>query len=292
MIASERIELAVRAAPLHGEGPWWDSENRTLLWVDMVGRMVYRSDPLLGTSRSWAQPDTTAAAIGTSNGGTLVLLGSGLAMLDELTGAVTWHEQVAGHGDVVRFNDGACDPEGRLLFGSKTGDPAAQPGALYVLEGRRPARRAFTPMVTSNGVAWSTDGRTLFVVDSASRSVKVLSYDLDGGLVTGQRDEWATPGPGSPDGMAIDVDDHLWIAMYGAGRVLRVAPGGRVVDVAHLPVTGVTSCTFGSDGYDHLYVTTSPFSLEATERASQPEAGSVFAIRTNVTGVPDRRFAN
>lgn len=285
--------LALAAAPLHGEGPWWDARGGLLLWVDMVGKRIHKSDPSRGTDVAIPMPEIVGAVVGRERGGIAVLLESGFAaVLDD--GRVSWLSLLTADGakSRFRFNDGKCDSAGRFLGGTRsyTQEPGAD--ALFQLDATHSVRRLVTGLTTSNGLAWAADGRTMYLVDSGARSIRVYGYDHDSGNVTSERRVIDVPSEhGVPDGMTIDADGCLWVATYGSGCVRRYTPDGRLDTTVTLPVTGVTSCAFGGADFADLYVTTSPYSLNESERAAQPEAGCVFVCRPGVSGRPEPYFA-
>jgi sugar lactone lactonase YvrE len=147
-------------------------------------------------------------------------------------------------------------------------------------------------LAISNGLAWTEDGRTLYIVDSGKRVIRVLGYDIDEGTITAERAPIEVPrtADGAPDGLTIDAEGCLWVAMYGAGIVRRYTPQGRPDALVTVPVTGVTSCVFGGPSLADLYITTSPYSLSADDRLRQPEAGGVFVCRPGVPGRPEPCF--
>lgn len=284
-------EVALRAAPIHGEGPWWDGRAGVLWWVDILAMEIHRSDPATGSDACWRVPEHVGAVVGRSSGGAVALLQSGFAAIDE-RGDLTWLAQVEAHDATTRFNDGKCDPLGRLVGGTLSYLKTRGAGSLYRLDVDHSVTRLLTGLTLSNGLAWSPDGETMYLIDSGSRSLKMYGYDddrgSDGHLTP--RDEIAL-GPGVPDGMTIDSEGCLWVAMYGAGLVRRFTPKGQAVRQVVVPATGVTSCIFGGSRLDQLYVTTSSYSLSAEERRAQPDAGSIFVCAPGVSGRPEPFFA-
>jgi sugar lactone lactonase YvrE len=285
--------LAFPASPLHGEGPWWAAREQELVWVDMVGPSVHLVDLITGSERSYPTPEYTGVAVGRERGGLIVMMGSGIAELETGSGVIDWILRVPGTGGDVKFNDGKCDPRGRFVCGTKSAVPEVTPGSLYVLDPDLSLRKAFTGMSLSNGLAWSQDGGTLYAVDSGPRLIRVFTYDLDSGTVGAERVPIEMPAEvtGIPDGMAIDADGCLWVAMHRGGTVRRFTPEGRLDATVSLPVTGATACAFGGPGLEDLYITTSPYVLGPQERAAQPHAGSIFACRPGVKGLPEPYFA-
>ena len=293
MNRSIQAQLAFSASPLHGEGPWWGVRERELVWVDMVGPSVHRLDPATGSDTGYGMPEDTGVAVGRQRGGLIVMMGSGVAAMDTTTGTLEWIVHVPGTGGEVRFNDGKCDPMGRFVCGTKSAIPDVAPGSLYVLDPDLSLRKVFTGLALSNGLAFSEDGATLYLVDSRPRLIRVFDYDTGDGTVTAERSPIEMPPEvvGSPDGMTIDADGCLWVAMHRGGTVRRFTPAGRLDATVQLPVTGSTACAFGGPRLEDLYVTTSPYTLSPQERVEQPLAGSLFVCRPGETGRPEPYFA-
>jgi sugar lactone lactonase YvrE len=184
------------------------------------------------------------------------------------------------------MNEGGCDPDGRFYCGSMA--YALTPGAasLYRLDPDGSVTTVLGDLTISNGLEWSPDGRLAYYVDSATGRIDVMDYDGDRGLT--HRRPFATVDAGSPDGLTVDSEGGIWVAIWGGHAVHRFTPEGALSEVVELPVTQVTACTFGGADLDELFITTSREGLPASE---EPVAGSLFRVRPGVTGLPVRRFA-
>jgi sugar lactone lactonase YvrE len=190
------------------------------------------------------------------------------------------------------MNDGACDPAGRFWAGSMAYDLAPGLGSLHVLDVDGSVRTVLTGLTISNGIGWSPDGGTMYLVDSGPKTVEAFDFDVDRGEISRRRtlvriDEG---GPG-PDGLTVDDEGQLWVAVYGGAALRRYTPSGREVARVRLPVSQPTSCWFGGPGRDLLFVTTCWEHLDATQRAAQPDAGRVFLARPRATGPPATPYA-
>lgn len=279
-----RADLVLQRKSIHPEGPWWSVHTNQLWWVDILAMTVHRSDPATGSDSEWQVPEHIGAVVGRSSGGAVALLRSGCAAISE-NGELTWLAKLA-RDDNTRFNDGKCDPLGRLVGGTLSYDRTPGAGSLYRLERDHSLTRLLTGLTLSNGLAWSEDGCTLYLVDSGDRTLTAYAY-VDSELRPLSR---RIVGPGIPDGMTIDRDGFLWVAMYGAGCVQRFGPNGEADLQVSLPVTGVTSCAFGGPDLDVLYITTSAYSLSDAEKRLQPGAGGIFACSTGSRGRPEPSF--
>jgi sugar lactone lactonase YvrE len=272
------------------ESPIWDAGTRSLLWVDIMAGDVHRLDPATGRDRL-THVDVPVGAVAARRGGGLILAaGVGFAALDEQAGTLGWL-WTGGHGD--RMNDGKCDPAGRFLAGTLT--YARDPGAcgLYRLDPGGQVSTLLDGVTLSNGLGWSPAGDLMYFADTPLERVDVLDYDLATGEVAGRRlfvDLHDVPG--RPDGLTVDQDGAVWIAMARGGAVRRYTAGGRLDLVIEFPVQLVTSVTFGGDGLGDLYATTSREHLSEADLAGQPLAGSVFVVAgTGARGLPANAYA-
>lgn len=269
-----------------GEGPAWDERTQTLVWVDITQGEVRRSTAA-GMPFTRVQVGThVGAALPTDDDRLLLALRGGFGLLAP-DGTV--EELLEVEPDpAVRFNDAKCDPRGRAFAGTMA--YALTPGAarLYRLDtgdGVR-ATAVLERMTLSNGLAWSADGGTMWVIDSGPRTVTAYAYDLDSGELgsVAARFEPEAPPPAMPDGMCVDDDGALWIAVWGAGEVRRYTPDGTLDTVVRTPVSQVSSCCFGGAAGDTLFITSARYELSPRRLAEEPLAGSLFAVAPGVTG--------
>jgi sugar lactone lactonase YvrE len=272
------------------ESPIWDAGTRSLLWVDIMAGDVHRLDPATGQDLV-THVDVPVGAVAARRGGGLILAaGVGFATLDEQAGTLGW---LWAGGDGDRMNDGKCDPAGRFLAGTLT--YARDPGAcgLYRLEAGGQVSTLLDGVTLSNGLGWSPAGDLMYFADTPLERVDVLDYDLATGEVAGRRPFVDLHDvPGRPDGLTVDQDGAVWIAMARGGAVRRYTADGRLDLVIEFPVRLVTSVTFGGDGLGDLYVTTSREHLSETDLAGQPLAGSVFLVAgTGARGLPANTYA-
>ena len=285
-------ELIIDARAELGEGPCWDVHAGVLWWVNITAGEVHRFDPRSGEDRVFAAGENVCMAIPRARGGILLGLERGLGVLDEATGEIERiSEAPEPHGN--RFNDGKCDPIGRLLIGSLAKDETPHAGTLY----RVGMDLGFAVLVgevsCSNGLAWSADGQTLYYIDSPTRQVAAYDYDIGMGALTGHRVAVQVPeAMGWPDGMAIDAEGTLWVAHWGAGCVARWDPAsGELIERIELPASLVSSCAFGGEDLRDLYITTAWEGMDAAARAREPQAGGLFRVRPGVAGVACVSFA-
>ncbi len=272
--------LPVPAAAL-GEGPCWDSSSGSLYWVDIPAGRVHRLDGD-GAHRSWDAGQPVSAVVARASGGLVLAARDGFLSLDPDTGVVA--PLVAlGLAAGVRMNDGACDCAGRLFAGSMADDEAPERGTLYRLDPDHSVRTVIPRVTISNGIGWSPDGGLMYYVDSPTRRVDVLDYSPATGTVAGRRPfAGINAGDAMPDGLAVDADGSVWVAVWDGGAVLRFSPAGRLQQRLELPAPRVTSCAFGGPDMETLYITT----------AAGPgdRGGEVFSLRVGVAGLASHAY--
>jgi sugar lactone lactonase YvrE len=225
-----------------------------------------------------------------ARGGMLAATKSGIHFLDTGTGRLEPAARPETQLPDNRFNDGRCDRQGRFWAGTMSDARRDPVGTLYRLD----ADLACTPLrnaiIIPNSLAWSPDGRTMYFADTFRHTIWAWDYDPATGAATRER-VFADTGAGRPDGSCVDADGCLWNAEYGAARIVRYTPGGKVDRAVELPVDNPTCCCFGGPGLDELYITSARQRLSAADLARQPLAGSVLAVRPGVRGLPESRFA-
>lgn len=285
------MEVAIRAEAKLGEGPRWDAATRRLLWVDIEAGALHLFDPSRDDDRAIPLGNRVGAAAPTEAGGILVALADRLAVVDLDDEAVRTLVTIP-HGDGLRLNDGACDPAGRFWVGSMALDYATGAGALYRYSRAGGLERVLDAVTLSNGLGWSPDGGTMYYVDSMTYRVDRFDFDLSTGAVSDRQPFVAIErGAGIPDGLAVDHEGGIWVALWGRGALRRYSPGGELERVLAVPTDNVTACCFGGDDGRSLYITTASVDLDADQRRRQPLAGSVFVTEVDVSGPPAQPFA-
>lgn len=277
------IEVVTAAAAELGEGPVWDARSSRLVWVDITAKRIHLTDTLSGASEVIEVPLDVGAVAPRAAGGFVAALQDGFWVVGDgpAQRIVTVPEARPG----LRFNDGKCDPAGRFWAGTMAYDQAVGAGALYRLDRDGSAALVLDAVTVSNGLAWSLDGRTMHYVDTPTQRIDAFSYDPSTGTISDRRAEiHFVPERGAPDGMTMDAEGGLWIALWGGGVVHRYLDG-RLERVISLPVSQPTSCCFGGDGLDELYITSACQGLSPQERRAQPLAGALFRVRPGVRGL-------
>lgn len=269
-----------------GEGPVWDEERHELWWVDITQGLLHT------TSLSDGQDDVLAVgtmlgAVALAEDGRLVAaVANGLGTI-ERTGLTVDHPILADPR--LRMNDAACDRRGRFFAGSLTMNFEPHRGRLHMWQPGSDPITVLEGLTQPNGLAWSPDDSTFYLVDTVQRVVFAFDYHLDDGRLDKQRVAVDLPGgQGEPDGLCVDVEGCLWLAMWGGGEVRRYDPHGREVGRVRLPVSQPT-CPAYLSGHT-MVVTSARAGLDEKALADQPLAGSVFALDVGVAGVPVGRF--
>ncbi|MBU6535896.1 SMP-30/gluconolactonase/LRE family protein [Streptomyces sp. NPDC057245] len=287
-------EVAVPAQATLGEGPTWDPATRRLLWIDILGSRVHTYDPSDGR-RTVRRTEQHVGAVKPRAGGGLVLnLRDGVGLLDP-DDTFRWlhREPVPGR----RANDAAVAPDGSLWAGTMRYDEAPGGGTLSRYAGDGTAELLLDDVTVSNGTGWSPDGRLMYYVDTPTRRIDVFDVHADGdtgagesgdGRITGRRPlARIEDGAGFPDGLCVDADGCVWVALWDGGAVRRYTPAGELDRVITLPVPRVTACAFGGPDLTDLYITTARVGLTAPH----PLAGSLLVVPGAGQGVAQPAFA-
>ena len=316
MIAPLTATLAVDSRDTIGEGPAWDEAQKRLLWSDNGSGVIHevRSDGKnrWRETRRWNLGRPIAAAI-PRRGGVIVVGGTEAFLLDD-AGRVTPFARIDADPNQVRFNDAKCDLRGRLWAGTRDADFSV-PGrkitagrcALYRIDPNGAVTKILQNVSLSNGLDWSPDGRILYYIDTYTRAIDAFDFDMDHGSIGERRTVVRIrEGEGLPDGMTVDRDGYLWVAIAGAGQVRRYSPDGALLARVDVPTPTVTSCAFGGEGGAELFITsarvrlpvraleslTHGLDLEMAEQLPTISgAGGLFTVRPGPTGPPATPFA-
>lgn len=294
------VQVAVAQPSALGESPVWHPREQVLYYCDIAGRCVNRFDPATGDLQHWAFDAEVASLAPMLDGGLLLAARDGLWRLDVPSGRRTLLAPPPYSPQTERFNDGKCDPQGRFWVGTLYEPRDDARAALYCYHHGSLTKQA-GGVTTSNGLAWSPDGRTLYWSDTKSHAIYAFDFDATDGTLSGRRVFQQFPlkpaGPtpagygGRPDGAAVDVDGNYWVAMFEGQRVLCLSPSGRLLREVLLPVQCPTMPCFGGADLKTLYITTARQNRPAAELAQQPLAGCVFSMRVGTPGLPAHLYA-
>lgn len=278
-----RAEPITRPVAYHGEGPVWSDRWGGLRWVDMLA-----GDVLALTSEGDVLRrhvgEVAAALRPRRTGGAVIAVERGFA-LEAPDGTLT-HLREVWSDPSTRMNDGGCDPDGRFYCGSMAYDQRPGGGSLYRLDPDGRVHTVLRGVTISNGLEWSPDGRLAYYNDTPTGRVAVFDYDVEAGLTSMRTFVEIASGDGYPDGLTVDEEGGVWVALYGGAAVRRYTRDGRLDAVITVPATKPTACCFGPGG--ELFITTTREGLHPGE---DPLAGSLFRARAGVNGLPAREFA-
>ncbi|MFD5516558.1 SMP-30/gluconolactonase/LRE family protein [Streptomyces sp. NPDC127066] len=295
------VEVAVQAHAALGEGPTWDSRAGRLIWVDVLGSRIHTYDPVSGRRTVLATEQHVGAAKPRTGGGLVVNLRDGVGLYGPAGsgepsagaggtdgaapagGSFRWlhREPVPGR----RANDAAVAPDGSLWCGTMRYDEAPGGGTLSRIAPDGTVRTILDDVTVSNGTGWSPDGRRVYYVDSPTRRIDV--FDIGDDRLPVDRRPFATVGDGFPDGLTVDAEGGVWVALWDGGAVRRYTPDGELDRVLELPVRRPTACAFGGADLTDLYITTARTGLAAPH----PMSGSLLVVPGAGKGLPQPEFA-
>jgi sugar lactone lactonase YvrE len=278
----------------HCEGPVWDDVRSELLWVDIGDGVLHRGRPGAGGTIEHLGALTIDGPLGAvapaAGGGWVVAAGPGFGLLRE-DGALEWLARPDAGRPEVRMNDGAVDPAGRFWAGTMAYDTSPGAGTLYRLDPDGTCSAMVAATTISNGLGWSADGTTMWFADSGEGTVDAFDFDAGSGAIERRRTVIRVdPADGVPDGLCVDAEDHIWLALWDGGEVRRHTPAGELVARVAVDAARPTSCCFGGRDLATLYISTASVDLTAEQRAAQPLAGRLFRADVGVRGVAHPRF--
>lgn len=274
-----------------GEGPLWDPAIGRLIYVDITGRTVHQFDPVTGRDRPMAAPAMVGAVGLTMRGDWIAAAGGSFVRIDPTSGTFTTVAEVESPDRRTRMNDGAVDPAGRFWAGTMSLDGVEGQGTLYRLDAGGTVTPVLAPVTTSNGPAWSPDGKTMYYVDTRTRRIDVLDFDVETGACRNRRTFVDFTGQvGRPDGVIVDESGGVWVGLWMGHAAHRYTPDGTLDTIVDVPASCVTKCAFGGADLRDLYITTARLPGDDSDRSIEPQAGGLFHVRPGYRGLPPARF--
>jgi sugar lactone lactonase YvrE len=286
-----QAECVFEGKDVLGEGPVWDEKLGELFWVDIESRKLKRYRSIDGKTSEYSFEQKIGCAVPSDDGSWIIALEDGFYRFDPESGSSTL---IVNTPDAVlnnRLNDGKCDPAGRMWAGTMS-KKWQRDASLYTLEANHKLTVRLPGVVCSNGLAWNSEATTMYYIDSYERIVYAFDYDAGTGNISNQRAAitFTDEEKGGPDGMSIDSEGNLWIGHWGGWQVSCWNPRtSEKLAIVELPVHNVTSCAFGGEHLDELYITTTITGNDGNDMSKQPLAGGLFRVKLNVKGLPVQR---
>ena len=277
------LEVVVKHTCLLGEGPVWDAKRKVIYWVDILNGKIHEYQPRENIHITLPVQQMIGALAVRTNGNFIAALQNGFAFIDRISGEIKMLGDPESHLPGNRFNDGKCDPAGRFFAGTMSLSEAPNAGNVYVIEKDLAITKKLESVTVSNGMAWSADHQKFYYIDSPTFQVVSYDYDAASGNITNKKTIIQIPEKeGSPDGMTIDREGMLWVAHWDGWQVARWDPvtGQKLLSI-QLPVARVTSCTFGGEDLQDLYITSARVGIPEKELEKQPLAGSLFVVKNS-----------
>lgn len=281
-------ELVLDSKARLGEGSVWDNRTHLLYWVDILAGEVHRFEPKSGNDTATGMGQDVGTVVPRGLDDCVVALRDGIYSADLVSGTVVRRAAVEADKPGNRFNDGKCDPAGRFWAGTLNDDDhRGGHGALYRIDPGWKPEKILENISVSNGICWNAERNAMYYTDTPTGELWRFDYDDATGEVGNQTVAVEVDtADGRPDGMTIDAEGMLWVAMWSGAKVCRYNPesGSKLSEIG-VAATQVTSCAFGGDDLGDLFITTARNGLAGKDLDKQPHAGGVFRARPGTVGV-------
>ena len=277
---------------LLGEGAFWNYKTKELYWVDIEGKQLHIYNPKTKQNKSFATPSRIGTVVPHNETEVIIALEDGIYKMDITTGAINILSDVEHDVKENRFNDGKCDPSGNLWVGSMHFSQSAPKANLYKIDTQGNSEKMLDNITISNGIVWTSDAKTMYYIDTPTGNIRAFDFDSTTNTITNEKIAVTVPTSlGFPDGMAIDEENMLWVGLWNGNAVARFNPStGALMSKIEVPAHNVTSCAFGGDNLDVLYITTASIDMTEEEKKQYPLAGSIFKVNPGVKGVKSAFF--
>lgn len=286
-------QLVLEAGAQLGEGPIWDSFNNRFYWVDIEKGFLHTYHPESEKTTSKEIGQRVSTVVPTRYGNVILGLEDGIYVYNLNTGRRYLMAHPEKDKPENRLNDGKCDPQGRFWIGSMHKKILPQRGALYRLSPNFSIRKMLDSVSISNGIVWTADGKILYYIDTPTQKVFAFDFDAKTGNISNRRIAIHIPEElGSPDGMAIDQNDNVWIGMWGGGCVTHWNPKtGQLIGKINVPgAKNVTACAFGGKEMRQMFITTAKEGISEAELEQYPNSGHAFLVELDVAGQQPHYF--
>ncbi|MBT2759130.1 SMP-30/gluconolactonase/LRE family protein [Mesobacillus foraminis] len=290
------MEKSVKVEKVQGgqllEGPFWDQDHKRLLCVDILGKKLISYHPEAEIVKEYVFADHVTSAVVDHSGSIFLSLRNQWVLYDEDKGITETVVSLNDLGPSMRFNDGKVDPHGRFWIGTMSEDGEQGAASLYMINKYGTLTESKKGLTISNGLAWNKAGTTMYLIDTPTEKIWSFGFSKETDSLEDGQVVFDFEGmDGSPDGMTIDENDRLWVALWGGSSVVCIDPEeGMLVDRIPMPVSNVTSCAFGGGNRKTLYITTAKEGLTSEQLTQEPLAGSLFSCEMEMAGAPSRVY--
>ena len=293
-INSVQAELFYESSAELGEGALWDVQTNSLYWVDILGKTFNILNVEAKDNSSFSMPSAIGTVISASDSTVMVALVDGVYQYNFLEQELQPFALPDLTGKDVRFNDGKCDPSGRFWVGTMHNPQNKDDGSVYMFETDGTITEQIKGVTISNGIVWNKASTMMFYIDTPTQQVVSYEFDNATGQISNRRIVAEIPKEmGFPDGMTIDENDHLWVALWNGNAVINIDhKTGEILNTVVVPAHNVTNCAFGGPNLDELYITTASVDMMDQEQKDFPHAGSIFLVKPGVRGIPSVRFGD
>jgi sugar lactone lactonase YvrE len=290
--AKKEVIAAYKTDAKLGEGAIWNHKTNELYWIDIEGKLLHIFNPKTNKNRSFSTASHIGTVVPKNNEEVLIALVDGIHTMNVNTGETNLFADMKDALTNSRLNDGKCDPSGRLWVGSMNWQQEKGKAKLFCIQNDGSVVAKIDSVTISNGIVWTKDNKTMYYVDTPTSQIKAYDFDNKTGNISNERVVVEVDTElGFPDGMTIDEDDKLWVGMWNGNAVIRFNPEtGKVIQKIEVPAHNVTSCAFGGENLETLYITTASIDMTPEEINQYPLAGSVFKIVPGVKGVKSNFF--
>lgn len=287
-------EVVYRTEARLGEGAIWHPDRKALLWVDIENKTLYEFSPAKKKCKSWKLDRKVTTVVPESKNTVVVALDNSIVRFDLTNRSTEEIAPIDTKGGRLRCNDGKCAPNGWLWVGTLSNDGEKGKATLYCVRPDGRVDAMVKGVSVSNGIVWSRNKKYIYYNDSPTGKIKRFRYDSRSGDIIANGVAVSIPqGTGMPDGMTIDRNDNLWVAQWGGfGVYCYNAYTGQLLAKVEVPAPNVTSCAFGGENLDILYITTAREGLSKEELAAYPLSGCVFACKPGAIGIPPNYFGH
>lgn len=271
-----------------GEGALWNYKTQEFYWVDIEGKTLNIYNPKTKTNKVIKTPSRVGTVVPYTKQQAVVALEDGIYEINLDNGKLNQISDIEASMTENRFNDGKCDPQGNFWVGSMHLKESSPKASLYKVAPNGTTTKMIDSVTISNGIVWSKDAKTMYYIDTPTKTIKSYDYDIKTSTISNEKVAVNVPESlGYPDGMTIDQNDMLWVALWNGNAVAQFNPKtGKLISKIEVPAHNVTSCAFGGKNLDVLYITTSTNDMTNEEREKYPLAGSIFKYKPEAKGRP------